>query len=97
MPIPGRGASRVAPPNPGEERSMGRPRKYPEQETLIAVESGRWTAPDGTEYAFRAGQTLVASDPPLVGDNPDWFKPVDPLRHRPPVEEATAEPGELRG
>ena len=77
---------------------MGRPRRNPEPETLIAVESGWWTAPDGTQYPFRAGETLVASDHPLVTQgNPDWFKPVDPMRRRPSVEEATAEPGELRG
>jgi hypothetical protein len=75
---------------------MGRPRKHPE--TLIAIESGWWKAPDGTEYTFRAGETLVASDHPLVTiANPDWFTPVDKLRARPEVEEATANPGELRG
>ncbi len=76
---------------------MGRPRRDPEG-TLIAVESGWWTAPDGTEYAFRAGETLVAPDHPLVTQgNADWFKPVDPLRRRPSVEQATAGPGESRG
>ena len=76
---------------------MGRPRKYPDTETLIAIESGFWTAPDGTEYTFRAGETLVASDHPLVGANPDWFTPVDKKRARPAVEETTAAPGVLRG
>lgn len=77
---------------------MGRPRSNPDAETLIAVESGWWTAPDGTEYSFRAGETLVASDHPLVTQgNAEWFKPVDPLRNRPAVEEATAGPGEIRG
>jgi hypothetical protein len=76
---------------------MGRPRKYPETETLIAIESGFWTAPDGTEYTFRAGETLVDNNHPLVKVNPDWFTPVDKLRTRPAVEQATANPGELRG
>ena len=77
---------------------MGRPRKTGEPHTLIAVESGWWTAPDGTEYAFRAGETMVSSDHPLVTQgNADWFTPVDPLRSRPSVEEMTAGPGELRG
>jgi hypothetical protein len=77
---------------------MARPRRnLGERETLIAVESGWWTAPDGTEYAFRAGETLVASDHPLVMlGNSEWFKPVDPLRRRPSVEEATDRPGEMR-
>ena len=77
---------------------MGRPRKYPETETLIAIESGFWTAPDGTEYTFRAGETLVPSDHPLVTKgNRDWFTPVEKARVRPAVEEMTAEPGVLRG
>lgn len=77
---------------------MARARSNPDAETLIAVESGWWTAPDGTEYTFRAGETLVSSDHPLVTQgNAEWFKPVDPLRNRPAVEETTARPGELRG
>jgi len=77
---------------------MGRPRRHPEAETLIAIESGFWTAPDGTEYTFRAGETLVSSDHPLVTiANPAWFTPVDKLRARPSVEEMTADPGVLRG
>ena len=76
---------------------MGRPRKYPE-ETLIAVESGFWTAPDGQQYTFRAGETLVAPDHPLVTQgNADWFKPVEPHLRRPQVEQATAGPGDVRG
>jgi hypothetical protein len=77
---------------------MGRPRRYAETETLIAIESGFWTAPDGTEYTFRAGETLVSSDHPLVTQaNANWFTPVDKARARPAVEETTANPGELRG
>lgn len=74
---------------------MGRPRKQPD--TLIAIESGYWVAPDGTGYTFRAGETLVSSDHPLVTiGNPDWFKPVEPHLRR-PVEAMTAGPGEVRG
>ena len=77
---------------------MGRPRRNPDTETLIAIESGIWVAPDGTEHVFRAGETLIASDHPIVTQgNPAWFRPVDPLRSRPAVEEATDTPGELRG
>jgi hypothetical protein len=76
---------------------MGRPRKTPEAQTLIAVESGIWTAPDGTEYVFRANETLVDREHPLAKINPDWFQPVKPHLERPEVEEATAEPGEHRG
>lgn len=76
---------------------MARPRRYPD-ETLIAIESGFWTAPDGTEYTFRAGETLVSADHPLVTQaNAEWFTPVDKLRARPVVEETTATPGVLRG
>jgi hypothetical protein len=77
---------------------MGRPRRHQDVETLIAIESGFWTAPDGTQYTFRAGETLVSSDHPLVTiGNPEWFTPVDKLRARPSIEETTAEPGVLRG
>lgn len=77
---------------------MGRPRRYQQSETLIAIESGFWTAPDGTEYTFRAGETIVAPDHPLVRQgNAAWFKPVEPNLRRPEVEQATAGPGEERG
>ena len=77
---------------------MGRPRKYPEATRLIAVESGFWTAPDGTPYTFSAGETIITPDHPLVRiGNPDWFAPVEPNLERPEVEQATAAPGELRG
>ena len=77
---------------------MGRPRKHPEDETLIAIESGIWVAPDGEQYVFRAGETLVAPDHPLVTlGNRAWFKPVAPTMRRPTVEQATTAPGELRG
>lgn len=76
---------------------MGRPRRQTEVNTLIAVESGYWTAPDGTGYTFRAGETLVAPDHPLVTQgNRDWFKPVEPHLRRPAVEDATASPAEER-
>lgn len=77
---------------------MGRPRRYPQEETLIAVESGIWTAPDGEQYVFRAGETIISSDHPLVTQgNRAWFKPVEPNQRRPSVEQATAAPGEERG
>jgi hypothetical protein len=77
---------------------MARPRRNPPEETLIAVESGFWTAPDGQQYTFRAGETLVAPDHPLVTiGNRDWFKPVEPHLRRPAVEQTTASPGEERG
>lgn len=76
---------------------MGRPRSS-QQDTLIAVESGYWTAPDGTPYVFRAGETLVSADHPLVTQgNRAWFKPVEPHLRRPEVEQMTATPGEGRG
>lgn len=72
--------------------------RSPEQETLIAVESGFWTSPDGEQYTFRAGETLVAADHPLVTQgNPAWFRKVEPHLRRPVVEQATAAPGEQRG
>ena len=76
---------------------MGRPRKTTEARTLIAIESGIWTAPDGTEYVFRANETMVDIDHPLARVNPKWFTPVKPHLERPNVEEATAEPGVERG
>lgn len=74
---------------------MGRPRNQPPM--MVAVESGWWKAPDGTEYTFRAGETLVTADHPLITEgNRDWFKPVEPHYDRPLVEQTTAAPGELR-
>ena len=78
---------------------MGRPRKYPQGMKLVAVESGFWTDPDGTQYTFRAGETIVTPDHPLVTiGNPDWFEPVEATLQAPSdVEQMTAGPGELRG
>ena len=93
------GAVPLVPPPPTTTREayMGRPRKYPQTRTLVAIESGIWMSPEGEEYPFRAGETLVAEDHPLARANPAWFTEVETMRQRPAVEETTAAPGELRG
>lgn len=56
---------------------MGRPRKYPERDVLIATDSGIWTDPDGTEYMFLAGVTRVRAGHPLALAMADSFEPID--------------------
>ena len=39
---------------------------------------------------------IYAADDELVREYPDLFKPIEPTRARPQVEQATAAPGEQR-
>lgn len=79
---------------------MARPRKDPDEEILIASDSGVWRAPSGEEFYFHKDATLVRAGHPLVKANPDSFKPLrvhyelasEPAK----VEQATAAPGEKR-
>jgi hypothetical protein len=51
---------------------------------------------DGEERAFRTGD-LVAADDPAIAKWPQFFGPQVIGSDRPPVEQATAAPGEKRG
>lgn len=73
---------------------MGRPRKYPERDVLVATDSGIWISPEGHEYLFHAGITRVRAAHPLAKAMPDSFKPIDVHYD---VEQMTKAPGELRG
>ena len=70
---------------------MGRPRKYPERDILIARDSGIWVAPDGMEYPFTADVTRVRASHPIVQAMPEAFEPISVHYD---VEQATARAGE---
>ena len=72
---------------------MGRPRKDPESQVLIARESGIITI-DGEECVVVSGVTRAERGHPIVAATPGWWKPI---RAHYRVEQATAAPGELRG
>lgn len=72
---------------------MGRPRKQPKGEILIATDSGIWMSPQGDEYTFIAGVTRVRAEHPLARAMPSAFAPIDVHYD---VEQMTAGPGELR-
>lgn len=55
---------------------MGRPRKSPETDVLIATDSGIWTSPDGREYVFHADHTRVRAGHPLAKALPQCFAPI---------------------
>ena len=73
---------------------------------VYATETASMTTPDGSSVLVRKGTHWPADDP-LVAANPQWFAP-DPRDGRswagpppaemsqPPVEQATAAPGEQR-
>lgn len=42
-------------------------------------------------------RTILVEDDPLVRAYPHLFKPLEPSRQRPTVEQTTAAPGEKRG
>lgn len=73
---------------------MGRRRRNPEDEILIANVSGVWVDKDGTECPYYAGRTRVRASHPLAKAIPGAFDPMDVQYD---VEEATASPGERRG
>ena len=56
---------------------MGRPRKQPQGDILIAVDSGTWTSPDGKPYDFIAGVTRVRAGHDLARAMPQCFAPID--------------------
>lgn len=51
---------------------------------------------DGTPFVLSPGEVLSA-DHEIVRAYPDFFRPLEPGRERPSVEQMTAEPGEKRG
>lgn len=50
----------------------------------------------GAPFVLNRGEAFVA-DHELVRAYPEFFKPLDPRRQRPAVEQMTAAPGEKRG
>lgn len=72
---------------------MGRPRRNPDMDILIAVESGIAHV-GGEECVVRRGITRARRGHPLVAATPNWWKPIDVHYD---VEQATAAPGEKRG
>jgi hypothetical protein len=72
---------------------MARARRNPDEEILIAVDSGAVTV-EGREYIVHKGITRVRAAHPLAKAMPDLFKPIDVHYD---VEQATAAPGEKRG
>jgi hypothetical protein len=73
---------------------MGRPRKYPERDILIATDTGVWISPEGVHYDFWKDVTRVRVGHPLAEAMKDSFKPLDVHYD---IEQMTAAPGETRG
>jgi hypothetical protein len=63
---------------------------------MVAVETFRAVV-NGFSDLVTAGETIVDEDHELVRAHPDRFVPVDVVRERPVVEDASAAPGEKRG
>jgi hypothetical protein len=51
---------------------------------------------EGEDVVLRPTEVFAADDP-MVREHPDLFKPLEPTRQRPAVEQMTAAPGERRG
>jgi hypothetical protein len=51
---------------------------------------------DGSSFVVNPSE-VFAEDHPLVRAYPHLFKPLEPSRQRPEVEQTTAAPGEKRG
>lgn len=75
---------------------MGRPRRNPDRELLIAVESG-YVEVDGEGCYVSAGVTRAERGAKIVQLTPGWWKPLEAHFRAARVEQATAAPGELRG
>jgi hypothetical protein len=73
--------------------------KATERALVVATTSFWTTLPDGTAYVVQGGRTMLWSDHPIVRNNPKSFKPVMASldEPEPPIEQATAAPGEKRG
>ena len=74
---------------------MARPRKNPDYEILIAIESGV-TEVDGEQCVVVKGVTRAERGADIVKLTPNWWKPLK-AHYLSRVEQATAAPGELRG
>lgn len=68
-------------------------RKDPDQEILVAIETGEVSA-GGETYFIRRNVTRVRAGHPLAKAAPNFFKPIDVHYD---VERMTAAPGERRG
>lgn len=49
------------------------------------------------EAVVLSPKEILRADDPVVRARPNLFKPLEPSRQRPAVEQATAAPGEKRG
>lgn len=49
------------------------------------------------EAVVLSPRDIISADDELVRARPELFKPIEPSRQRPEVEQATAAPGEKRG
>lgn len=71
---------------------MGRPRRNPDDEIMVAVVSGVLQC-DG-EHQITKGITRARRGHPIVKAAPEWWRVLD-VHYE--IEQATAAPGELRG
>lgn len=72
---------------------MGRPRKNPDEDILVATESG-WITVNGQSEPVRRNVTRARRGSAIVKASPDMWRPID-VQYE--VEQATAAPGERRG
>lgn len=72
---------------------MARARRNPDNEILIAIDSGVVNV-DGEMYPVTRGVTRVRAAHPLAKAAPGLFKPIEVHYD---IEQATSAPGELRG
>lgn len=73
---------------------MARARRNPDDEVLIANDSGVWVDSDGVEHPFTKGVTRVRASHPLARAMPSAFEQITVHYD---VERTTAAPGERRG
>lgn len=67
-----------------------------QRDTYVQAREPATGTVDGEQFVLSPGEVFDA-DHPIVRSYPDFFKPLEPSRQRPTVEQATAEPGERRG
>lgn len=72
---------------------MARPRRNPDDDIMIAVDSGV-VVHDGREQIVTKGVTRARRGHQIVRANPSLWRPIDVHFD---IEQATAAPGELRG
>ena len=63
---------------------------------FVQVRESATGSHDGAPFVLTPGE-IFAADHPIVENYPDFFKPLEPSRQRPAVEQMTKAPGEQRG